>query len=253
MSEDFRRTVEGGVLTVTIDRPQRMNAFGIRAAWELARIIEEADADAAIRVVVVTGEGRAFSTGADLAGEAAEPQEALEAVNAYIRAIVGASIPVIAKVNGPCAGMAVGLALSADLTLVADTAYFLLPFVGIGLLPDAGTTALVPAAIGRTRAMGMALLGNRIYGPEALAAGMVTAVHPAEELDGAVAAAAAKLAAGPREAIAATKLAVNASTLAGLDDALRRETESQVILLKTDDHREGVDAMLGKRPARFTD
>ena len=253
MSEDFRRTVEGGVLTVTIDRPQRMNAFGIRAAWELARIVEEADADAAIRVVVVTGEGRAFSTGADLAGEAAEPQEALEAVNAYIRAIVGASIPVIAKVNGPCAGMAVGLALSADLTFVADTAYFLLPFVGIGLLPDAGTTALVPAAISRTRAMGMALLGNRIYGPEALATGMVTAVHPAEELDGAVAAAAAKLATGPREAIAATKRAVNASTLAGLDDALRRETESQVILLKTDDHREGVDAMLGKRPARFTD
>ncbi|WP_336672033.1 enoyl-CoA hydratase-related protein [Tsukamurella sp. USMM236] len=253
MSEDFRRVAEGGVLTVTIDRPQRMNAFGIRAAWELARIIEEADADPAIRVVVVTGEGRAFSTGADLAGEAAEPQEALEAVNAYIRAIVGASIPVIAKVNGPCAGMAVGLALSADLTFVADTAYFLLPFVGIGLLPDAGTTALVPAAIGRTRAMGMALLGDRVYGPQALAAGMVTAVHPAEELDGAVAAAAAKLASGPREAIAATKRAVNASTLAGLDDALRRETESQVILLKTEDHREGVDAMLNKRPARFTD
>lgn len=253
MSEDFRRVVDGGVLTVTIDRPQRMNAFGIRAARELARIIEEADADPAIRVVVVTGEGRAFSTGADLAGEAAEPQEALEAVNAYIRAIVGASIPVIAKVNGPCAGMAVGLALSADLTFVADTAYFLLPFVGIGLLPDAGTTALVPAAIGRTRVMGMALLGNRIYGPEALASGMVTAVHPAEELDGAVAAAAAKLATGPREAIAATKRAVNASTLAGLDDALRRETESQVILLKTEDHREGVDAMLNKRPARFTD
>ncbi len=253
MSGDFRRSVEGGVLTVTIDRPQRMNAFGIRAAWELARIIEEADADPAIRVVVITGEGRAFSTGADLAGEAAEPQEALEAVNAYIRAIVAASIPVVAKVNGPCAGMAVGLALSADLCFVADTAYFLLPFVGIGLLPDAGTTALVPAAIGRTRAMGMALLGNRIYGPEALAAGMVTAVHAADELDGAVAAAAAKLASGPREAIAATKRAVNASTLAGLDDALRRETESQVILLKTDDHREGVDAMLNKRPARFTD
>ena len=253
MSEDFRRVALGGVLTVTIDRPQRMNAFGIRAAWELARIIDEADADPAVRVVVVTGEGRAFSTGADLAGEAADPQEALEAVNAYIRAIVGASIPVIAKVNGPCAGMAVGLALSADLTFVADTAYFLLPFVGIGLLPDAGTTALVPAAIGRTRAMGMALLGDRVYGPQALAAGMVTAVHPAEELDSAVAAAAAKLASGPREAIAATKRAVNASTLAGLDDALRRETESQVILLKTDDHREGVDAMLNKRPARFTD
>ncbi|TWS17677.1 enoyl-CoA hydratase [Tsukamurella asaccharolytica] len=230
-----------------------MNAFGIRAAWELARIIGEADADAAIRVIVVTGEGRAFSTGVDLAGEAVGPRESLEAVNAYVRAIVEASIPVIAKVNGPCAGMAVGLALSADLTFVADTAYFLLPFIGIGLQPDAGTTALVPAAIGRSRAMGMALLGDRMYGAEALAAGMVTAVHPAEELDDAVAAAAAKLASGPREAIAATKRAVNASTLAGLDDALRRETESQVVLLESDDYREGVDAMLNKRPARFAD
>ncbi|WP_231703185.1 enoyl-CoA hydratase-related protein [Tsukamurella asaccharolytica] len=252
-NEDFRRDLSGGVLTVTIDRPQRMNAFGIRAAWELARIIGEADADAAIRVIVVTGEGRAFSTGVDLAGEAVGPRESLEAVNAYVRAIVEASIPVIAKVNGPCAGMAVGLALSADLTFVADTAYFLLPFIGIGLQPDAGTTALVPAAIGRSRAMGMALLGDRMYGAEALAAGMVTAVHPAEELDDAVAAAAAKLASGPREAIAATKRAVNASTLAGLDDALRRETESQVVLLESDDYREGVDAMLNKRPARFAD
>lgn len=253
MSEDFRRTVDGAVLTVTIDRPQRMNAFGIRAARELAGIIGEADADPAVRVVVITGEGRAFCTGADLAGEQAEPQEALEAVNAYVRAIVGASIPVIAQVNGPCAGMAVGLALAADLTFVAESAYFLLPFVGIGLLPDAGTTALVPAAIGRTRAMGLALLGERLYGPQALAAGMVTAVHPDAELDDAVAAAAAKLASGPREAIAATKRALNASTLAGLDEALRRETEAQVVLLETDDHREGVDAMLSKRPARFTE
>ncbi|MET9326159.1 enoyl-CoA hydratase-related protein [Tsukamurella sp. NPDC003166] len=253
MSEDFLRTVESGVLTITIARPQRMNAFGVRAAWDLARFISEADADPGIRVVIITGEGKAFCTGADLAGEAAEPQEALDAVNAYVRAIVAASIPVIAKVNGPCAGMAVGLALAADLTFVADTAYFLLPFVGIGLVPDAGTTALVPAAIGRTRAMGMALLGERVYGPEALAAGMVTAVRPAEELDGAVAAAAAKLASGPREAIAATKRAMNASTLAGLDDALRRETDDQVVLLQTDDHKEGVAAMLGKRAARFAD
>lgn len=251
MSEDFRCTVADAVLTVTIDRPQRMNAFGIRAARELAGIIDDADADPAVRVVVITGEGRAFCTGADLAGEKAEPQEALDAVNAYVRAIVGASIPVVAKVNGPCAGMAVGLALAADLSFVAEDAYFLLPFVGIGLLPDAGTTALVPAAIGRTRALGMALLGERLYGPEALRAGMVTSVHPPGELDDAVAAAAAKLASGPREAIAATKRALNAATLAGLDEALRRETAEQVHLLRTDDHREGVAAMLGKRPPSF--
>ncbi|BDH59798.1 enoyl-CoA hydratase-related protein [Tsukamurella sp. PLM1] len=251
MSEDLRTTKDDGVLTVTITRPQRMNAFGIAAARELAGIIAAADADPAVRVVVITGEGKAFCTGADLAGEPAAPEEALEAVNSYVRAIVGASIPVLAKVNGPCAGMAVGLALAADLVFAAEDAYFLLPFVGIGLLPDAGTTALVPAAIGRTRAMGMALLGERLYAPEALRAGMLTSVRPAAELDGAVAAAAARLASGPREAIAATKRAVNASTLAGLDDALRRETESQVILLETDDHREGVDAMLSKRPANF--
>lgn len=251
MTDDLLRSLEAGVLTITINRPQRMNAFGVRASRELAALINEADADPAVRVVVITGEGRAFCTGADLAGEPATPEEALESVNSYVRAIVSASIPVIAKVNGPCAGMAVGLALSCDLVFAADSAYFLLPFVGIGLMPDAGTTALVPGVVGRTRAMGMALLGERIYGPEALAAGMITAVRAASELDGAVASAAAKLASGPREAIAATKRAVNASTLAGLDDALRREADDQMVLLRTDDHREGVAAMLGKRVPQF--
>lgn len=252
MTGDLLRAVEGAVLTVTINRPRRMNAFGVEVARELAGIIAAADADPAIRVVVITGEGKAFGTGADLAADRVPPEEALEAVNSYIRAIASASIPVIAKVNGPCAGMAVGLALACDLTFAADTAYFLLPFVGIGLLPDAGTTLLVPAVLGRTRAMGMALLGERIYAPEAYRAGMLTAVHPASELDDAVAAAAAQLTAGAREAIAATKRALNASTLAGLDDALRREADEQVVLLKSDDFREGVMAMLGKRAARFS-
>ncbi|WP_019201564.1 enoyl-CoA hydratase-related protein [Tsukamurella sp. 1534] len=251
MSEDLLRSVDSGVLTITINRPQRMNAFGVSASRELAALITEADADPGIRVVVITGQGRAFCTGADLAGEPATPQEALDSVNSYVRAIASASIPVIAEVNGPCAGMAVGLALACDLVFMAEDAYFLLPFVGIGLIPDAGTTALVPGVVGRTRAMGMALLGNRVYGPEALASGMVTAVHPDAELDGAVADAAAQLAAGPRDAIAATKRAVNAATLDRLDGALQRETAAQVELLESDDHREGVAAMLGKRRPAF--
>lgn len=252
MSDDLLRSVSGGILTVTINRPQRMNAFGVGVSRELADVITDADADPAIRVVVITGEGKAFCTGADLAGEPATPQEAMDSVNSYVRAIAAASIPVLAKVNGPCAGMAVGLALASDLIFMADTAYFLLPFVGIGLMPDAGTTALVPAAVGRTRAMGMALLGNRVYGPEALATGMVTAVLPAAELDGAVAAAAAKLASGPRAAIAATKRAINAATLTQLEGALDRETAVQVGLLESDDYREGAAAMLGKRAPEFT-
>lgn len=251
MSEDLLRSVDGGVLTVTINRPQRMNAFGVGASRELAGIINDADADPDVRVVVITGEGKAFCTGADLAGEPASPQEAMDAVNSYIRAIAAASIPVIAKVNGPCAGMAVGLALASDLIFMADTAYFLLPFVGIGLIPDAGTSALVPGVIGRTRAMGMALLGNRVYGPEALASGMVTAVLPAQALDDAVAAAATQLAHGPKDAIAQTKRAINATTLAQLEDALDRETAVQVDLLQSDDYREGVAAMLGKRRPEF--
>ncbi|GAB3133541.1 enoyl-CoA hydratase [Tsukamurella serpentis] len=253
MSEDLLRSVDAGVLTVTINRPQRMNAFGVTAAAELAGIIAGADADPQIRVVVITGAGRAFCTGADLAGEPAAPERAMDAVNSYVRAIADASIPVIAKVNGPCAGMAVGLALACDVIFAAEEAYFLLPFVGIGLMPDAGTTALVPAAVGRVRAMGMALLGERVRAADALTAGMVTAVVPAERLDHAVAAVAAGLAAGPREAIAATKRGVNAATLGGLDGALRRETEQQVNLLQTPDHREGVDALLSKRPARFAE
>lgn len=251
MSAVFDPARAAGVLTVTIRRPDRMNAFGPGAARELAALVTAAGTDPHVNAVVITGEGRAFSTGADLSGEAIDPAESLEAVNSYIRAIVAAPVPVIAKVNGPCAGMAVGLALACDLIFVAEDAYFLLPFVGIGLLPDAGTTALVPAVIGRSRAMGMALLGERLYGAQAFAAGMVTAVTPAPELDDAVAAAAARIANGPREAILATKSAMNAATLAELDAALAREATAQVRLLRTADHREGVAAMLAKRPAVF--
>ncbi|GAA4388028.1 enoyl-CoA hydratase [Tsukamurella soli] len=250
-NDDLRVEIHAGAMTVTFTRPERLNAFGAATSARLAELIRAAGDDPRVRCVVITGEGRAFCTGADLSGPAIAPAAAMEAVNSYVRAIAAAPIPVVAKVNGPCAGMAVGLALACDIVIAAESSYFLLPFVGIGLMPDAGTTALVPAGVGRMRALGMALLGDRVCAAAALAQGMITRVCADGALDAEVDGVVERLASGPQQAIRATKRAINAATLGELGPSLDRETSDQIVLLGTDDHREGVAAMLGKRKAVF--
>jgi len=243
-----------GVLRLTIARPERMNAIDLPTMKALSEAVSAAGDDHRVRTIVVTGEGKAFCTGADLAAGAANPQDpsvVMDTANGLIRAIAEVPVPVIAAVNGPAAGVGVSIALAADITYAAESAYFLLAFVNIGLMPDGGASLLVPAAIGRARAAEMALLGERVAATDAERFGLVARTLPDPELAAHVDAVAARTAKGPRRALALTKQALNASTLPALDDALAREKAGQVELLSSADFAEGAMAMLEKRPARF--
>jgi enoyl-CoA hydratase/carnithine racemase len=248
---------DGAILRITIAKPARMNAIDYPAMIALGDAIIAAGEDPAVRVIVLTGEGKAFCTGADLAasGEAAAagitPEMTMDGANRLVRAIVEAPVPVIARVNGAAAGIGASLAIAADITYATEDAYLLLAFINIGLMPDGGASALVGAAAGRAVAAEMALLGERLPARAAKEAGLITAVVTADELDAKVEAAARKLSEGPRRAQELTKRAVNAATLTALDGALDREKEGQVELLSSADFIEGVTAMLTKRKPVF--
>ncbi|MCQ4120170.1 enoyl-CoA hydratase [Rhodococcus tibetensis] len=255
---DGLRVVSGeGILRITIDRPDRMNALDLAHMKALGDILTDAATDRSVRVVVISGAGKAFSTGADLAAAAAAggreaPSEVvMDSANRVVRAIVDLPVPVIAQVSGAAAGVGASIALTADLTFASENAYLLLAFVNIGLMPDGGSSALIAASIGRARATRMALLGERLSATEAEREGLIAGVLPAGELAAHVDAVATKLARGPRRAIELTKRALTASTLTALEGALEREKEGQAELLQAPDFVEGVTAMLGKRQARF--
>jgi enoyl-CoA hydratase len=246
------------ILTITLNRPHVLNAVTESVLADLADLVEEAGADDEVRVVVLGGAGRAFSSGADLGGgvggAATEPPgvETLIAANRLARALRDLPKPVVAAVNGPAVGVGCSIALACDLVVASRDAYFLLAFVNIGLMPDGGATALVPANVGRARALRMALLGERITASTAEEWGLVQRVVAPDELAAAVGELTAKLAAGPPRAYAATKRAVNEATLAALDPALQRELDGQAALLRTADFVEAVTAFGQKRRPTFT-
>lgn len=252
--EGLRSELADGILRLTFSRPKRMNAIDLPTMRALSDAITAAGTDTRVRTIVITGEGRAFCTGADLVAGAANPQDptvVMDATSVLMRAITEVSVPVIAAVNGPAAGVGVSIALVADLTYAAERAYFLLSFVNIGLMPDGGASLLVPAAIGRARAAEMALLGERVGAADAERFGLVARTVPDGEFAAHIDKVAAHTARGPRRAQELTKRALNAATLPILDGALAREKEGQVELLTSADFAEGAMAMLEKRPARF--
>ncbi len=246
-----------GVLSITIDRAESLNSVNPRVLLGIAEALERAATDARVQVVRLGGSGRGFSSGAgigaDDTGDGHEPMETLIQGNRAIQAIVNLPRPVVAVVQGPAAGIGVSLALACDLVLASEKAFFLLAFTKIGLMPDGGASALVAAAIGRTRAMKMALLAERITAADALDWGLVSAVYPADSFDAEVSAIIERLVAGPSVAYAKTKNAINGATLGGLDAALARETAGQHILLGANDLREGIRAFQDKRAPTFTD
>ena len=177
----------------------------------------------------------------------------LAEANRTVRAIAALPKPVVAVVQGPTAGVGVSLALACDVVLASDKAFFLLAFTKIGLMPDGGASALVAAAIGRIRAMRMALLAERIPAAEALEYGLVSAVYPHDDLEPRVAEVINTLMSGPAVALRKTKQAINAATLTQLDAAIDRETEGQLVLIKSRDFVEGTKAFQQRRTANFTD
>ena len=252
-------TLSEGVLSVTIDRPDSLNSLTLPVITGLADTMERAADDPEVKVVRLGGAGRGFCSGAgvsadDMSGNSGvPPDEIILEVNRLIRAITALPHPVVAVVQGPAAGVGVSIALACDLVLASDKAFFMLAFTKIGLMPDGGASALVAAAIGRIGAMRMALLAERLSASDALSAGLVTAVYPAEDFDTEVDKVISKLLAGPVVAYAKTKSAINAATLTELDSALEREFQGQSVLLRSPDLIEGATAFQQRRTPNFTD
>jgi enoyl-CoA hydratase/carnithine racemase len=245
----------GTVLRITFNRPASLNAFSTEMLDRAAEAVESSGSDAAVRLVVLTGNGRAFSAGADLASEEADGLpgvDTIDAANRLTRAIREVPKPVLAAVNGPAVGVGCSFALAADITVSKESAYFLLAFANVGLMPDGGATALIPATAGRARAARMAFLAERIPAPLALDWGLITHVVADDAFDAEVEQLTTRLANGPTEAYARTKRAFNATALAALPQALDIEREGQSALFGTDDFAEGVGAFRGKRTPRFT-
>lgn len=257
---DLTTALDAGVLSVTFNRPDSLNSLTEAMLKTVADTLDHAADDPRVRVVRLSGAGRGFSSGA---GISAEDQAAatisptvdplLAEANRVIRSIAALPKPVVAVVGGPAAGVGVSLALACDVVLASEKAFFLLAFTKIGLMPDGGASALVAAAIGRIRAMRMALLAERVTAAEALEYGLVSAVYPHDDLESAVAEVIHTLMSGPAIALRKTKQAINAATLTELDAAIDRETAGQLILLQSRDFREGTRAFQERRSADFTD
>ena len=253
---------DGGVWTIELNRPDALNAWNAQLDRDLLAAVELVAGEEAARAVVLRGAGRGFSSGADLK-ETLEEGAANQGVpdvrrklnercHPIITGVREMPKPVIAAVHGPAAGIGLSLALAADLVLAAESAYFLLAFVNIGLAPDGGASILVPSRIGMARAAEMAMLGERIDARKALDWGLINAVHPDGELDAAVAALAQRLAGGPTRAYAVVKRQLNASLFAGMPQQLELEAELQQELATSADFLDGVAAFVERRPARFT-
>jgi len=250
----------GAVGRLTLNRPHTLNAWTAQFGAELKQAVEREAAQDSVRAVLVTGAGRGFSSGADLkAGfdpaEDGMPDIKKELHEIYHPAIAGVRRlpkPVVAAVNGPAVGIGCSLALACDLLLAAESAYFGLAFVNIGLMPDGGSTALVPPSVGKARAFQMALLGERIPAPQALEWGLVNWVHPDDRLMGEAEALVNKLAAGPTRSYASSKQALNNFLYGDLDAQLDLEAELQHALGRTKDFLEGTAAFVEKREPSFS-
>ncbi|GAB2458538.1 enoyl-CoA hydratase-related protein [Xylanimonas ulmi] len=245
-----RTATHGAVLRVVLDDEATLNALTAEGVEAVNAAVTQASQDAAVRVVLLTGAGRAFSSGANLTG-GLPAAPLLEALTRLVRTVQSCPTPVVAAVNGVAAGAAVSLALAADLVVARRSASFALAFVKIGLMPDAGATALIPAAVGRARAMRLALLGERLTAQQAYEQGLIAWLAEDDEFDGVVESLVHDLAAGPAAAHRQIKAAVNAACLPELERALAREADGQRALAQTEDLREGVAAFAAKRPPRF--
>ena len=250
-----------GVGRVTLNRPDTLNAWTAEFGAALKEIVEGPAADDSVRAVLITGAGRGFSSGADLkAGfdphpDDGRPDVKKELHHVYHPAIAGIRRlpkPVVTAVNGPAVGIGCSLALAGDLVLAAESAFFGLAFVNIGLMPDGGSTLFVPAAVGKARAFQMALLGERVSAERALEWGLVNWVHPDDRLMDEAEALAAKLAKGPTRSYAGSKRALNQMIYPDLDGQLDLEAEIQHELARSDDFLEGVGAFVEKREAAFS-
>lgn len=250
----IRYETADGVATITLSRPDSLNALNATMRGELRAALKAAARDDAVRAVVLTGSGRGFCSGADLRGGTGERdfrRVLTDEYNPLIAAIRDIPKPVIAAVNGVAAGAGVSLALACDLVHAAEEARFIQAFVRIGLVPDSGSTRTLVRALGRHRAAQLIFSGEPLSAAEAHAVGLVNEVVPAAELAASVRAAAVRLAASPTRAIGYAKRAINHAEDALLGESLALEASLQELAGRTEDHAEGVAAFNEKREPRF--
>ncbi|HRD54497.1 MAG TPA: 2-(1,2-epoxy-1,2-dihydrophenyl)acetyl-CoA isomerase PaaG [Flavobacteriales bacterium] len=244
-----------GVASLTLNRPDKLNSFDRQMSQELIDALDRCASDPAIRAVLITGAGRAFSAGQDLA-EAIAPGTKIEDIlttqyNPIVRRIRALKKPVVGAVNGVAAGAGANIAYACDLTLAAESANFIQSFINIGLIPDSGGTFTLPSLVGMQRAFGQMILAPKVSATQAEALGMIWKAVPDAELMNEATALAKKLAAMPTKAIALTKEALNRSQGSTLDRQLDVENELQTIAGASHDYNEGVKAFLEKRKPTY--
>ena len=251
MDEHVLSAADGPVGRITFNAPERLNAATTTMFDAVAQAVAGFDADPTIRVIALTGAGRGFCAGADIASPGGGVDTGtLYAAGRAARALQESATPTVALVGGVAAGAGVSLALACDYSLASASAVFTLAFAKIGLMPDAGATALVTAAVGRAKAMRMALTAEKVDGPTADAWGLVSECVAYEEYAARCDALLAQLAGSAPLAAAATKAAVNAAAL-DLDAALALEERDQAMLIASEDFAEGSAAFSAKRRPTF--
>jgi 2-(1,2-epoxy-1,2-dihydrophenyl)acetyl-CoA isomerase len=249
--------VEEGVATVTLNRPERLNAFNDQMIAETAEAMRQAGRDSAVRCIVLTGTGRAFSSGQDLAAvEARQERFSIgehlrHGYNRLVTRMAALEKPIIGAINGVAAGAGCGVALACDLRIAADSASFIQVFSKVGLIPDSGSTWMLPRLIGYARAYEMAVMAEPVSAEKALQWGLVNDVVPAAQLPEITLAWARRLAQGPTLAYGLTKRAMQRAMGMSLAEALEYESMLQEVAGRSADHREGVAAFLEKRPPAY--
>jgi 2-(1,2-epoxy-1,2-dihydrophenyl)acetyl-CoA isomerase len=253
-------SIDGGIARLTLNRPDRLNSFNDAMHAEVRDALSRVRADASARVLLLTGAGRGFCAGQDLSDRAVAPGEAPVDLGASIERnykplILGLRalpLPVVCAVNGVAAGAGANLALACDLVIAAKSASFIQAFAKIGLLPDSGGTYFLPRLVGTARAMGLALLGDKLTATDAADWGLIWRCVDDAEMPAVVDKLLAQFAQAPTRGLAATKEAIHAAADNTLAAQLDVERDLQRMLGNGDDYREGVAAFTAKRPPRFT-
>lgn len=254
MFETVKYEVAKGVAWISLNRPDKLNAFSEQLNKEVQQSIKQASRDKEVRCLVITGEGRAFCSGQDLQGvnEDMDHGEVLRLFyNPMVLELHKCKKPVIAAVNGVAAGAGMSLALACDFRLLSDKASFLEAFIHVGLVPDAGNLYFLPKLIGHAKAMELAVLGEKVNAQEAKELGLATKVIPIEKWQDEITAFAERLASMPTAAIAIIKKNLKASWESTLEECLERDAQGQRLAGLTLDHKEGVAAFMQKRKPVF--
>lgn len=258
--ESVRLEMADGVATLTLNRPDRLNSFTVAMHGEVRAAIDAADADPSVRCLVLTGAGRGFCAGQDLADRAVAPgSDALDlgaSIENYYKPLLlrlrSLRMPTVCAVNGVAAGAGANIPFACDLVLAARSASFIQSFSKLGLVPDCGGTWWLPRLVGPARAMGLTLLGDKVPAEQAEAWGLIWRCIEDDELVPTVAALARQLAAGPTQGYVKTRQAIDAALRLSFAEALDVERDAQSELGRSNDYREGVTAFMEKRAPRFT-